>query len=217
MDAFKILGITHLILLGALGGIMMVLFNRIKLPMKFIALFVIGSFIIQIVSFIRWEIKANNLVWLHIYSIMQFVLLSLFYRSVLTSIKWKNLINVITVLVSIILILNSIYFEPLLSFNSRGVFISNSVLIVYSIAYFFQLLDSDAKTKNYQVLNSGVVLFTAESLVIFLFGNYLSEMEFVSQVGLWLTHSIVYMLLVLFIYIELWRHQYKKEKNLPYL
>lgn len=217
MDVFKILGIANLILLGTLGSIMIFLFKRIKLPLKIITIFVIGSFLIQLVSFISWELKANNLVWLHIYSVMQFVLLSLFFRAVLTKSWWRTVINVLTVLVSVTLILNSIYFEPLVSFNSRGVFISNSVLIVYSIAYFFQLLDSEAKTKNYQVLNSGVVLFTAESLVIFLFGNYLSEIQLVGQIGLWLTHSLVYMLLVLFIYIELWRHHYKKEENLPYL
>lgn len=192
-----------LITLGILSVLTSVGFKKKELPWKIIALYLIGSFLAQGVSIAYWLLELNNLRVLHVYSLFQFIAFSAFFWSTTRTIFRRKIILTVTGIVAAFLVVNSIYNESLRDFNSIGIFISHGTIIVYSVAYFFEVLGAEISTKKHLIVNAGILLFTCESLVIFLFGNFLKKVELIDQVVLWYTHAVTYFLFLILIY---WNH-----------
>jgi hypothetical protein len=198
--------IVTLVLLGILSILTSLKFNKNELPWKIIAVYAIGSFICQGVATIYWKLNLNNLTILHIYSLFEFVAFSAFFWSTTQKTSKRKWIFIVSGIVSCLIIVNSIWNEPLRDFNSLGIFISNGTIVVYSVSYFFEVLGADVKTKKYLIVNAGILIFICESLVVFLFGNFLKEVALIDQAVLWYTHIstyIVFLLLILWNYAKL--------------
>lgn len=203
MKYLLLLNYITLAFLGILSILVALKFKKNELPWKIIAIYLIGSFITQSIAYIYWELNWNNLKILHIYSLFQFVAFSAFYLSTTHGRIKKRVIWITSGVICCLLIINSIWNESLQEFNSLGVFISNGTIIIYVVAHFFEVLGADLHTKKYLIINSGILLFISESLVIFLFGNLLKDVEMIDQAGLWYTHAITYLL---FLILTLWNH-----------
>lgn len=195
--------LVTLVLLGALSILTSLKFNKNGLPWKIIAIYVIGSFISQGVATIYWKLNLNNLTILHIYSLFEFIAFSAFFWSLTSLVNKKKWIVIVSGVISCLLIANSIWNEPLRDFNSLGIFISNGTIIAYSIGYLFEVLRTDLNTKKYVLVNAGILIFICESLVVFLFGNFLKEVALIDQAVLWYTHISSY---IIFLLLTLWNH-----------
>lgn len=196
-------GLVTLIMLGFLSVITSLRFNKSELPWKIIGLYLIGSFLAHGVSMSYWLCEKNNLTILHVYSLFQFIAFSAFYWSMTKRASKRKVILILTVTISSLLIINSIFNQSLKDFNSIGIFISNGTIGAYTIAHFFEVLGADFNSKKYLIINAGILLFISESMVIFLFGNLLKDVARIDQVGLWLTHASTY---IIFLLLILWNH-----------
>ncbi|MFK7787349.1 MAG: hypothetical protein AB8B56_19655 [Crocinitomicaceae bacterium] len=192
-----------LIMLGFLGVLTSLKFTKNELPWRIIALYLIGGFIAHGISMLYWLNEWNNLTVLHFYSIFQFIAFSVFYWSTTQNKTKRLLIIIASGAVTGLLVLNSIWIESVKDFNSLGVFLSNGTIVVYSVAYFFEVLGADVQSKKYLIVNAGILLFVSESLVIFLFGNLLKDVATIDQAGLWYTHAYAY---IIFLLLILWNH-----------
>ncbi len=195
--------IVTLVLLGTLSILMSLEFKKNELPRKVIAIYLIGSFIAQGIATIYWYFGLNNLTILHIYSLFQFIAFSAFFWSATENKTKQRWITVISGIVSCLLVINSIWNESLSDFNSMGIFISNGTIVAYSITYFFEILGANLDSKKYLIVNAGVLMFISESLVVFLFGNFLKEVALIDQAVLWYTHISTYIIFLLLIF---WNH-----------
>lgn len=203
MKYLMLFNILTLVLLGVLSVLTSLKFKKNELPWKVIAVYVTGSFIAQGIATIYWYFGLNNLTILHVYSLFQFVALSTFFWSTSPKRTKKRLIAIISGIVSCLLVVNSIWNESLRDFNSMGIFISNGILIVYSVAYFFEVLGAEVNAKKYLIINAGILMFISESLVVFLFGNFLKKVALLDQAVLWYTHISTY---IIFLLLILWNH-----------
>ncbi|MDG1331152.1 MAG: hypothetical protein P8P74_02400 [Crocinitomicaceae bacterium] len=202
-DHLLLFNFVTLALIAILGILTSLKFKKNELPWKIIALYLIGSFVTNVITYVFWEMKWNNLKILHIYSIFQFVSFSAFYWSTTRNRTKQLLILVFSGTITGLLILNSIWFESLQDFNSMGIFISNGTLIVYSVAYFFEVLGAEVNAKKFLIVNAGILVFISESLVVFLFGNFLKKVALIDQAVLWYTHISTY---IIFLLLILWNH-----------
>lgn len=203
MKYLMLFNFVTLTLLGILSVITFLKFEKNELPWKIIAVYLIGSFITQGIATVYWLLGLNNLTILHIYSLFQFIAFSAFYWSTTNKKVKKQLIVIVSGVVSCLLIVNSIWNEPLREFNSLGIFISNGTIMVYAVSYFFEVLSAEVSTKKHIIINSGILLFMCESLVVFLFGNFLKKIEPIDQAGLWYAHISTY---IFFLILILWNY-----------
>ena len=203
MKYLPLFNYVTLALLAVLSILTSLKFRKNELPWKIVAIYLIGSFITNLITYGFWEMKWNNLKILHFYCLFQFLAFSAFYWSTAKNRTKRYLIPIFSGTVSSLLIANSIWNESLQDFNSMGVFISNGTIVIYSVAYFFEVLGAEINTKKYLIINSGILLFISESLVIFLFGILLKDVARIDQVGLWYTHASTYLL---FLILILWNH-----------
>lgn len=166
--------------------------------------------VIQIISKVHHFYKIDNLFISHYYFIIQFILLSIYFYNIIKSEKLKNIIVFIssTTLLSIIIqyLTTSITYN---SFNLYEVVMCSLPLVLYSVFFFFQKLDS--KDKKYIYINSGIFIYLLSSTLIFSSGNLMPDLPKKINRIIWHANVFLYLIYQILIFVEWYKHFRKKE------
>jgi len=178
-------------------------------------LFAIYLFLIAVIQFISYYIgrgglKKPNLFMSHYYFISQFILLSLFYYELLKKVIIKK------ILIVVLLALAYQYFEmPELYFkyNVLGITITQAIIVVYSMFYFYKSLNGK---RDFLIVNVGVFIYLLSSVLIFASGNLMLNLNISKETRLVLVNlnrglMLVFQLLIL---VEWWRNYRIKLKKI---
>jgi hypothetical protein len=156
----------------------------------------------------------NNLPLLHIYTVLEFVLLTWFYSVLDTNNfilkRWKV---GWTGVVMTLLILNSLLLQPIYTFNSYAKSTVQIIIISYAIGYFFNIygkIDLTQRVPFSQVLiNSGILIYYSGSLFIFMFSEwtlrYWTGVFEAAYSGMWMLNSLLFFTFQIIILIAQWR------------
>jgi len=116
----------------------LVRFNKITLLFKVLFAFLILNLSTELIADYYWSRKWNNLHLLHLYTLLEFILLSWFYKIVLKEIEivqkyfWYFLF-----FISSLVIANSIFLQPIEGFNSNAKALVQLILISYAVIYIY--------------------------------------------------------------------------------
>ncbi|MEL7121878.1 MAG: hypothetical protein AAFO07_20690, partial [Bacteroidota bacterium] len=161
-------------------------------------------------NFVNVILQKPNLFLLHIYTIIDFILLTLIFKSVLPTLIFRSMI----VLFPLFAAINSIFFEKLMSLNELNRSISAFILMFYALSFFTKTLGemkiSRLESHPMFWISIGVLFYNASSFFIFLFSRKIDPYN-----DLWFTyfglHSIFSIILYFFYTIALW----VRPKTLP--
>ncbi len=184
------------------------LYKNIKAP-KIFALYLFLCSINQIVSLVLLELTKNNIFLSHFYFIIQFILLSFFYRELFENRNLKR--TIIIILITIItIILLQYYFDPyqFYKFNLFEILLTSLPLIMYSIIHFYNLL---GKEKRFFYINSGILLYLSGSTLLFVAGNYVVSSNSILNKSIWIINSVLFVIYQVLILIE-WRKSFYQKK-----
>lgn len=184
-------------------------------PMGYFLLFTLG---IEIASRSLWLYKTNNLPVLHLYTLGEFILISFIYKKAIPDLglfAHKNFYLAV-VGISILIILNTIIYQPLNEFNSYSKSFVQFIIIAYAILFFFNYKEEneigDHIHKFYKLLNSGILVYYSGSLFIFMFSNiFLGDNA--NYTGLWAINALLYLVFQIIILISLWKLTYTPQKS----
>ena len=174
---FKFNTLTRIFLIISIG-IISIRYRRIPLIIKLLGLYLVVNLCTEFYA--RWltNRKINNLFLLHIYTLLEFLTWSLFYKYLFKkSVKdwFQKYFWVIISFISILIILNSTFLEPTTGFNSNAKTLVQIILIGYAIAYFFRSFGkidfSETINQSIILINFAVLLYYSGSLFIFMFTN----------------------------------------------
>jgi len=157
----------------------------------------------------------NNLPLLHFYTLFEFVFLSLFYNQFLNhSERSKRNFNYFVVGISCFIILNSIIWQPLTRFNSNAKTATQIIYIGYAIYYFFKAQSREDYASSYTInlLNSGLLVYYAASLFIFMFSNVLMKLGEAHNF-IWVVNTMLYLGLQLLIFYWIWNKIFRQTKS----
>ena len=165
------------------------------------------TLLIQLSStYVKEIIEEHNLFLSHYYFIAQFILLSLFFKQLLTKELQKKIITFGLFIVLISLgIYYIIYPSNYYKFNIFEIIITSVPLLVYSFFFFIQKIE-DAD-KKYIYIVSGFFLYLLCSTLLFTTGNIKAEIKKI----IWHTNAILYMVYQVLIFIEWYKNFRKKE------
>jgi hypothetical protein len=169
-----------------------------------LSILVWGGVLVAIAAYVVTKaLKLPNIFLLHIYTIFNFILTTLVFRSVISKKIAYILIFTYTVFASV----NSIYIEKLITFNVLNRSISAFIIMFFALSFFVKTL-KEMKILRLETIplfwiSVGALFYNAGSFFIFLFSKDISPFE-----ELWLTyfgiHSILTIILYLFYTIALW-------------
>ena len=156
--------------------------------------------VIQLTAHILSVIKIHNLFLSHFYFITQFIMLSFFYRNLLSEKFQKRIITVNLIVCPLLLIIQyASNWQCFFQFNTFEIFITSLPLIVYATFHLYNLLN---EKKIYYYTTIGILLYLFGSTVIFLTSNLLvtlhSKWSFIAIFDLNVYLYLVYQLMIMY-------------------
>ncbi len=211
-----VLSVIDSLLLLLIFGLIIIRWNYITMSIKILGGFVFLSLYVQTTAFFLSLYGINNFFLVHILTLGEMILLSFFYYLIIDKrLKIKRLVLYFLPIFSLLIILNSIFREPITAWNSTAKTFTQGILIIYAIVYFYDLSTREilvnVKIKSLHLINSAILLYYAGSLFIFMFAKVVMKEIGTMQDVFWVFNAILYFVFCILILIGIWRIAYSRE------
>jgi hypothetical protein len=185
-------------------------YKQLPVELIYISWFLFASAISNVVSAYFASKTINNMPVMHVYTFVEFALLALFYKKLLNTKQSDRIINWLIPSFLVICVVNAIYFQSVLTYNTYTKSIEALIILILAITYFVKVLDNDdTEEKNVNVItyiNSGLLIYFSGSFIWFVIFNLT-----IGNVGLgvimWSIHATLLLILYILIAIALWKHK----------
>jgi hypothetical protein len=150
-----------------------------------------GSF--ELVTSAYATVQANNLMYIHLFTLLEFVLLSIFFDNIFKYLQAKFNNRKITYIISIFVVLNSLFIQGLDSYNSISSTICSIVILSYCIYTFLLLIDYLA-IRIYALVKwivIGLFIYHTISLTILAFGNVIVSISSDYKQIIWIFRVLI--------------------------
>ena len=130
------------------------------------------SALFDLAGVITFYNKVNNLPLFHLFTLIELLFFGWLYQRAFTNVLLKRIVAVLTVLLGIFTVGDSLFLESIWTFNSISATVESVYLIVLSLLLFRQLLlQNEVMFLDRHPLfwlNSGVLLYFAGNLFVFM-------------------------------------------------
>lgn len=208
---FLITNSTELILLI---NIVLSLVYRLKdWPLlKYFTWLLFFSLIVQVIAKIMWLQRINNLPLLHLYTLGEFLLISLFYHQMFKqNLIWVKNIRWFMAIVLALILTNSIFFQPITVFNTNAKTLTQVIYIGYAVGFFLNATHHQTELYHnvLKTINSAILLYYTGSLFIFMFSNVLLGLEQRHNL-FWVANAVLYLIFQLLVFTAIWQFRQTK-------
>ncbi|MBB5395735.1 small-conductance mechanosensitive channel [Mucilaginibacter sp. AK015] len=170
-------------------------YKALTKPLKVIFWFLILSGLSNLVNLILIAFHHFTAHLLSIYTIIEFFFLSLFY-SCFSAKKYQNMMYVAIAVFTILCIVNFLFIQNKIEFNTYTRPVGAIILIIYSLLYISKQNNEEGNWGDnmYNWINAGILIYLASCLFMFIFSNYLLNAgQHVNQV-VWSVHDTILIL-----------------------
>lgn len=211
---------TAQVVLGASVLMYVIRFRHLPVEFKVLGVFLVVDLLTELFAGWLHARHTNNLPLLHIYTLLEFVSLSLFYRAVFASrVRFQRYFWPFVGVVSGLVVANSIFLEPPTGFNSNAKTLVQITLMGYAVFYFFNAYGkTDFSKPRYLaqgLVNTAVLLYNAGSLFIFMFAKILqlNKVGLKAQQGFWMFNALLFLIFQLLVFIAIWKAAFRQTKS----
>lgn len=190
-------------------------YKQVNERLKLFYWFLFLSCIIEIGSTLLWFLKKNNLPLLHIYVAGGFIIMGLFYKKTLSSFIKPKIFNLIILLFTAFTLINTLFFQKILTFNTYALTTESILLIIFSLCWFvFSMNSLETTTKNSDAvsinwINSGILVYYTSSVLIFYYEDIISHFSVLMSRYAWIGHTFFSVTMYTCFFIAIW----KRPKN----
>lgn len=186
---------------------------------RLLGVYVIWNLLIEVGARILAADRLNNLPLLHLYTLGEFVLFSLFYRELFGPGHWfRRSVRLGRARleafapwlggISLLVIMNSLYLQSIWEFNSFAKTLVQLILIGYAIAFMFRDGEEGGgpagRRSATRWVNAAVLIYYSGSLFIFMFSNYFLSRGMRLHQGFWAFNAILNLVFQVIIMLMLW-------------
>jgi len=205
---FKNLTLIAFVLLFVPAVIFLVRSKVLDTVQKKLAILVLVTLLVEVISRILWYKKINNLPIYHFYAVIEFLLILNIYKEPLRKVLDTKYLVIIGLGFTGFAILNAIFFQDLFTFNSNVTTLMGLLVVVFALSYFYALLKEvrygALETNPMFWINSGFLIYFSSNLILFYMNNSLFKEVSEASLILWGLHAIVNIVLTIFYTIALW-------------
>lgn len=191
--------------------------QRLDPPLRILAIFLFFNLSIEISSRVLSYWESGNLPLLHLYTPVEFVLFSLFYRKILDpySIFRRYFVSIVVGTTAAV-IANSLYWQTLTHFNNYGKTLVQVLLILYALEYAFGPDMGGERTvvqrKTLSLINTAVLIYYCSSLFVFLFSP-LAQKAGDPLTFLWDANALLNLVFQVLIFLGLWKTVFSRNSS----
>lgn len=163
------------------------------------------SVITQAVSLLLWKKSINNLPLLHVFTVLEFILLFAYYSFQSKPLLTRFWFYLILVLFLVFAVLDAFVLENLQSFNIYTRSLEAFIFIGCSVHWFIRSLTIESKAISREqnalkYMNAGFFIYFSGSLILFAFSNYITHLGRPLLMNIWTLHTLLLIVLYLFIF-----------------
>lgn len=194
--------------------------QRLSLLFRIVSIIQICELITDSTASWLYEQKINNMPLLHLYTLVSFWLISLFYRE---QFRERPAVQrhfwLYMAVISLLLVSNTLWLEPMDGFNSNAKTLVQCLFIAYGVYYLFDAFGTtdllQPNDLSVALINMAILIYYAGSLFIFMFAKILNNgmLSPRSQDGLWMVNSLLYLIFQLLLLLAIWIQVFKGTKS----
>lgn len=211
MNISKIILVVSLIPVFTAGIYAAIIYKSLRDELRAFAWFLFIGGILHLISLILWFNVLNNMPVLHVLVPATVLLLIRYYQIVMRGYLQPQILQITAIVFLLFSVLNSLFLQPIDSFNSYALTLESVLLIILSLATFLLLLNktvSEEKlttTKSVRWINSGIFIYHSSALLIFYFSNVLSSRySDMFNIYTWIMHAFLSVVMYSCFIIALW-------------
>lgn len=178
-------------------------FSKHDGALKYLSLFLLVSTFTEIASGVFIFLHKNNYPVLHVFTLLEFIFLSLMFSRCIGNLIPPKVIFWICLLFCSFSVVNSLFIQSIYTFNTHARGVEFLFLILYSLVYLYQLTTQEDVQVYQQPMfwvSIAMLLYCASSFFVILLVNHiLSGMK-----PLWLVHNIFLLLHYILFSYALW-------------
>lgn len=194
--------------------VMLYRFKRFTKVFWTLAVLLLVAVIISYSAYILYQNQTNNMYLLHIYTVLEYTLWSMFYYQLFKNKVVKKVIVGMLIIFVLFSITNTIYWQPLEIYNSYSRSVEGAFLLCFAIAWFYKVfVDSKIiKLESHPIfwINSAVLVYFSGSFLLFISNNFLMKLSDQEFFEAWALHGLFLIIHYLFISIGIWLIKRKK-------
>ncbi len=212
---YDLIANTSIIISVLLAILLIFKFNHFSAVLKVVGIYIIVSASLDIVSTSLYYQKGNNLMFLHLFTLFEIVILSYLFKKLFT--LFKSDVNVLyfAIPATIFIIINAFVIQGVYAFNSYSSVLSSILIIGYCIHFFLLILEIDIHNIRFTTLKWFVIclfFYHSTSLIVMLFGSIIQGISREAQSYIWLFRSVVILttkIILSFYFVKLLLSKYK--------
>jgi len=172
-------------------------FNHLSSLLKVVGIYIIVGASIDFVSLALYHVQENNLKFLHLFTLFEFVILSYLFKNLFTLFKSKANILYLVIPATFFIIINAFLIQGIDNLNSYSSILSSLLIIGFCIHFFLLLLDVEVKNIQFLTLKWFIIclfFYHSTSLIVMLFGSLIENIAREVQIVIWLFRSTIILL-----------------------
>ena len=198
---------TWIIILPVVIGT--VRYRHLSKPCRIIYFFTIIACLTEISSYITRLLGINNMPLLHIYTVVEFAMISWFYHTLFKKIFSASPVAIIALLFACGSVINSLFIQRILSFNSYTRGIEAILIILYALiflyVFFFQPDARNLMNDPVLWINAGILIYFSGAATLFILSNYILPLGYQFNKNVWGVHALLSIIMYLLITVGLWK------------
>lgn len=191
------------------AGVGVLIFRRLPKAYRILGMYFVLAVMLETVCIVLALSSVNNLPFVHLFALIECVVFLHYFASLEGQNLARRITNFVAIALGIYMICNSIWNEPIYTFNSMGRLISGFVLAIACIRSLINMFWSDTETfmpKQPEFLvTAGATIYFLGSIMVIGAYDYLIENDIGQSRDVWHIHSVLLILFHLLIALGLWR------------
>lgn len=179
--------------------------NELKYIWYFILLGAFSEIFTRTISY--FYPRLNTLPGLHLYTILEFITIGLFYYTYFANFFNRKILPYIIIFFVLLATINAFFIQGIFNFNTYASGLEGILIIFLSLLCFYKMLiELDTRDPTKQPIfwiNSGFLFYFAGSLFIFILSNFIKGDNYLLSLA-WGMHAFLMLVLHLFLGIGLW-------------
>jgi hypothetical protein len=189
-------------------------FKSLSKELKLVSYYLFFMMLMSSIGVRMANFGVNNLVTTHLAVLGEFIFLSLFYKEILKEhIFFKKYFRIYLGVIGVLVILNTLYIEPINTFNTNAKVLVLFIIIMFAALFFFErakkLMQVDVNEKAVRLINSALLVYYSGSFFVFLMykftqnnKQFYSKEMLIFNASLYLLFTIVMLIAILMVVLH---------------
>ena len=190
--------------------------QRLPASLKWMVMYLFFNLAIEIAARAASILWGQNLPLLHLYTVGECILLSLFYHKILDEESvFQRYFKWIVGITILLVVLNTIFLQSIFEFNSYGKTLVQLLIILFSLDYAFRFSEQTNTniqlSRSIRLINSAVLIYYCGSLFVFMSSQFEIETRGALQI-LWDFNTVLNLFFQIVVFIGLWKVLFQPQK-----